>query len=142
MNQMETDFVQKTDVTDIGRQLIVIPTPVTKRSYEAWEMPLVGSIRNKHCKICGLEIVAFRYGNIGLWPGHAKICQPCRIEKNRIRRLNTRRKNREKYCLECNSFFSATRSDTKFCTNACKQKYFRDHKKKSGESNPPDNTIR
>lgn len=46
-------------------------------------------------------------------------------ERNRVRRLMKRREGRIRTCPVCGAVFGAGRSDTKYCSNACKQKHFR-----------------
>jgi len=124
------------NVTDIGTDKYKLQRTVT-REYEEWELYLLknteGHTYHGTCQRCGLEIVGALsncYDENGCrlvyssdW--HARTCYPCQLELNRLRRLEKRRKARVKECPICGAVFSAQRSDTVYCSDACKQKNYR-----------------
>lgn len=135
---MNTNEPQNIAVTDIGSTKPGQRRKVT-RVYEDWELPFIknvpGHTYHNYCERCGCEIVGQPSNciidgkrlvySIG-W--EARICWPCKREENRIYRLDKRRQSRVKSCIVCGAVFSGQRSDVKYCSNACKQKHYRNEK--------------
>ena len=74
------------------------------------------------CDTCSREVY-FPYRNF--YRRHVFCTQKC--EKNHYGKVQRekRLKNRQKKCNQCGKAFTATRSDTRFCNAACKQKAYR-----------------
>jgi uncharacterized C2H2 Zn-finger protein len=75
----------------------------------------------KHCTFCGRPF----YKIFGRSKKHIFCSGNC--QSGYYSRIITerRREARVKACPVCDAVFSAQRSDTKFCSNTCKQKFYR-----------------
>lgn len=140
-NVMKTKqrYSKPESVTDIGNDRQRKQASVT-RKYEYWEENYLKIHPNKKyniCIHCGLKIIGEpsnimldQYTRMLYTTPLSKVCYPCRRETNRLERLQARREKRVKTCPVCGSIFSGQRSDTIYCSFACKQKHYRSETKK------------
>jgi predicted RNA-binding Zn-ribbon protein involved in translation (DUF1610 family) len=83
-------------------------------------------VRSYSCPECGRDVVVVRVEDVKGRRRSAYYCSGrCRDER-RLRVARERRaRAREKACAECGAEFTATRSDAKTCSPACRQKAYR-----------------
>ena len=73
------------------------------------------------CCWCRREV---GYGGHGGQP-HAYCTDECQYQAYAARRAKRRHRSRDKVCKQCRTAFKAARADSKFCSPACRQKWYR-----------------
>ena len=81
------------------------------------------------CETCKREVY---YPRDRVYRRHIFCSEGCQNEHYSKVQREKRLKNRQKECNECGQAFTAPRSDTKFCTSACKQRAFRQRQRRAG----------
>jgi hypothetical protein len=92
-----------------------------------WDEDLLSYYLKRPCETCERPVYKSR-DNVRRQ--YVVCCESCRSAcYNRVRRERRAARFRSKVCEVCGKPFTATRSDTKTCTAACKQKAYRQRKK-------------
>ena len=78
------------------------------------------------CEACGRKVARHRFCN---WHCKAHYYNAPAAARRKAERLKARQ---GKVCEQCGKTFTATRSDQKTCSPACRQKAYRDRKKTAG----------
>jgi hypothetical protein len=80
-------------------------------------------VRQRPCVTCGRDVIDL--DTVGINRRHATCCEDCANEARYARRRDRLAKARQKVCPTCDSEFIGSRSDSKFCSNACRQRAYR-----------------
>lgn len=92
-----------------------------KEIYEKKQEPsgwIIGPVRRIFCRGCGRVFYTSVHSKI-----YCNYDTCSKLYRKRIHRI--RMKLREQHCAECGKEFIPKRTDAKFCSNACRQKHFR-----------------
>ena len=93
--------------------------------WDARNRGMINSVRKAHCKSCG---------NVFYTQVRSKIyCdyQTCGVYAfRRMKRQERENARADTECLTCGALFTPKRADARYCSNACRQKAYRDRNEK------------